>query len=104
MADATDLKSVDRKVVWVRLPPSAPFISITYRLSSLPLHHRNGVNSVAHLVFVQIAEKNRFLTSSRVAPSLTSLIDCSCRLFRDGLIGLYVISPFSFVALLTGFS
>src|SRR5258708_35205932 len=24
MADATDLKSVDRKVVWVRLPPSAP--------------------------------------------------------------------------------
>jgi hypothetical protein len=25
MADATDLKSVDRKVVWVRLPPSAPF-------------------------------------------------------------------------------
>ena len=40
MADATDLKSVDRKVVWVRLPPSAPFISITYRLSSLPLHHR----------------------------------------------------------------
>ncbi len=29
MADATDLKSVDRKVVWVRLPPSAPIISIT---------------------------------------------------------------------------
>jgi hypothetical protein len=28
MADATDLKSVDRKVVWVRLPPSAPIISI----------------------------------------------------------------------------
>ena len=26
MADATDLKSVDRKVVWVRLPPSAPII------------------------------------------------------------------------------
>src|SRR6266571_6686548 len=26
MADATDLKSVDRKVVWVRLPPSAPFL------------------------------------------------------------------------------
>jgi hypothetical protein len=25
MADAADLKSVDRKVVWVRLPPSAPF-------------------------------------------------------------------------------
>ena len=29
MADATDLKSVDRKVVWVRLPPSAPVKSIT---------------------------------------------------------------------------
>ena len=26
MADATDLKSVDRKVVWVRLPPSAPLL------------------------------------------------------------------------------
>ena len=30
--------------------------------------------------------------------------DGSCRLFRDGLIGLYVIIPFSFAALLTGFS
>ena len=28
MADATDLKSVDRKVVWVRLPPSAPNITV----------------------------------------------------------------------------
>jgi len=110
---------------------------------------RNGVNSVAHLVFVQIAEKNHFLTSSRVAPSLISLIasfmamtrsarkfvvtvsitfgrlarcgrrlsgsrhrrydksgfsDGSCRLFRDGSIGLYVTIPFSFAALLTGFS
>jgi hypothetical protein len=34
MADATDLKSVDRKVVWVRLPPSAPISSITYKYSS----------------------------------------------------------------------
>src|SRR6185436_13001956 len=33
MADATDLKSVDRKVVWVRLPPSAPINSVTYRQS-----------------------------------------------------------------------
>ena len=24
MADATDSKSVDRKVMWVRLPPSVP--------------------------------------------------------------------------------
>ena len=32
MADATDLKSVDRKVVWVRLPPSAPINSITYKV------------------------------------------------------------------------
>ena len=32
MADATDLKSVDRKVVWVRLPPSAPI-----RINSLPV-------------------------------------------------------------------
>ena len=30
MADATDLKSVDRKVVRVRLPPSAPIFSIVY--------------------------------------------------------------------------
>src|SRR6266404_1107370 len=26
MADATDLKSVDRKVVWVRLPPPSPLL------------------------------------------------------------------------------
>src|SRR5947209_5047012 len=30
MADATDLKSVDRKVVWVRLPPSAPLIVLRF--------------------------------------------------------------------------
>jgi hypothetical protein len=35
MADATDLKSVDRKVVRVRLPPSAPIIAITYNESSV---------------------------------------------------------------------
>ena len=28
MADAADLKSVDRKVVWVRLPPSAPNMTV----------------------------------------------------------------------------
>src|SRR5689334_12731763 len=33
MADATDLKSVDRKVVWVRLPPSAPTESTVYEHS-----------------------------------------------------------------------
>src|SRR6185295_10166234 len=35
MADATDLKSVDRKVVWVRLPPSAP-IAFNNLQRSLP--------------------------------------------------------------------
>ena len=35
MADATDLKSVDRKVVWVRLPPSAP-IQLLHSPSLLP--------------------------------------------------------------------
>ena len=28
MADATDLKSVFRKEVWVRIPPRAPFFSL----------------------------------------------------------------------------
>ena len=27
LVDATDLKSVDRKVVWVRVPPRAPMVS-----------------------------------------------------------------------------
>jgi hypothetical protein len=37
MADATDLKSVDRKVVWVRLPPSAPIDNL-----QLPVPARKG--------------------------------------------------------------
>ena len=57
MADATDLKSVDRKVVWVRLPPSAPIISIAYKTHHFSLSFRHGVNSVANIVFVQIAEE-----------------------------------------------
>ena len=57
MADATDLKSVDRKVVRVRLPPSAPIGSITYRHSSFESEFRYGVKSVAHTVFGQIAQE-----------------------------------------------
>ena len=53
MADATDLKSVDRKVVWVRLPPSAPIVSITYKDSSFEPEFRNGVNSVAKLISIE---------------------------------------------------
>ena len=30
MADATDSKSVDRKVMWVRLPPSVPSLPARY--------------------------------------------------------------------------
>ncbi len=37
MADATDLKSVDRKVVWVRLPPSAPLYLLRFD-STLPYY------------------------------------------------------------------
>jgi hypothetical protein len=48
MADATDLKSVDRKVVWVRLPPSAPFLIslfVAFAVRSLPcsLHLPQGL-------------------------------------------------------------
>jgi hypothetical protein len=47
MADATDLKSVDRKVVWVRLPPSAPILIsllVAFVVRSLPysLHPPQG--------------------------------------------------------------
>jgi hypothetical protein len=59
MADATDLKSVDRKVVWVRLPPSAPIISTSYRHLWFESYSRNGVNSVARFLLVQIPEERR---------------------------------------------
>jgi hypothetical protein len=59
MADATDLKSVDRKVVWVRLPPSAPIGSITTSIHSLNVKIRNGGNSVARLILVEIIEEDR---------------------------------------------
>jgi len=57
-----DLKSVDRKVVRVRVPPSAPIISIITANHFLTMDQRNGVNSVARIVYVQIAEKDHFLT------------------------------------------
>ena len=48
MADATDLKSVDRKVVWVRLPPSAPLLISLFQ--SFAVHSAFGcVNSVMGL-------------------------------------------------------
>ena len=50
MADATDLKSVDRKVVWVRLPPSAPISSMLSFLDadsdgSSDLQRASGIQS-----------------------------------------------------------
>jgi len=51
-----DLKSVGRKVVRVRLPPSAPIISITYKDSSFESEFRNGVKSVAQLISIEFVE------------------------------------------------
>ena len=61
MADATDLKSVDRKVVWVRLPPSAPIISISYEHLCSELNSRYEVSTVAQLIFDRICGGNRRL-------------------------------------------
>ena len=71
MADATDLKSVDRKVVWVRLPPSAPIISWTYSQSLFDDGPTQGVNSVACPNFAQIVEEKSHLYSLELAPSAT---------------------------------
>ena len=57
MADATDLKFVDRKVVRVRLPPPAPIISLTYRQPLITLTSHNGVKSVAAPIFAQSHKK-----------------------------------------------
>ena len=46
MADAADLKSVVRKDVRVRLPPSAPIIINSTDSACPPLKSRNGVWSV----------------------------------------------------------
>jgi hypothetical protein len=45
MADATDLKSVDRKVVWVRIPPSAPFLISLVESFAVSLAFGCGVNA-----------------------------------------------------------
>ena len=58
MADATDLKSVVRKGVRVRLPPSAPIISITYKQWLMSLSSHNGEESVAGANLVQFPKKN----------------------------------------------
>src|SRR5947207_8349775 len=62
-----NLKSVASSPVRVRIPPSAPIISIIYADSSFQ-NSRNRVNSVGHLTLVQIVEKNSPATKS-VSPS-----------------------------------
>ena len=56
MADATDLKSVVRKGVRVRLPPSAPIISITYGSQFAELNFRYGVSSVVCPILIEFTE------------------------------------------------
>ena len=58
MADATDLKSVDRKVVRVRLPPSAPRFQQLTKTHHFSLNSDNGVDSVDQLIFVNIIDRN----------------------------------------------
>ena len=53
-----DLKSVGSNPVRVRIPPSAPIVSIIYKDSSFSLNSHNGVNSVAELILVEIIEEN----------------------------------------------
>ena len=38
LVDATDLKSVDRKVVWVQVPPRAPMSRMTMYLLGASCH------------------------------------------------------------------
>src|SRR6266404_4445432 len=64
----TDLKFVGRKAVRVRVPPSAPIISITAN-HFLTIDRRNGVNSVACPNFAQIVEEKSHLHSFELAPS-----------------------------------
>jgi len=55
------------------------------------------------ITFGRLARCGRRLSGSRHRRyDKSGFSDGSCRLFRDGLIGLYVIIPFSFAALLTG--
>ena len=68
MADATDLKSVDRKVVWVRLPPSAPITSILWQECCAVNEIRYGVSVRCVLNFVQIVEEDFDLHSFEPAP------------------------------------
>ena len=72
MADATDLKSVVRKDVRVRLPPSAPIkFNSLQQMTVWALDQRNGVKSVAHIVSVQIAEEKPCLYATAVGSSST---------------------------------
>src|ERR1051325_1934517 len=70
MADAADLKSVVRKDVRVRLPPSAPQrINLNHRLS---LYQHNGVNSFARTCRYSTTEHRVFTGSlaSKVSDQL----------------------------------
>ena len=56
MADAADLKSVVRKDVRVRLPPSAPSYQSLTKTHRFYPNFRHGVKSVAELSSIEFIE------------------------------------------------
>ena len=86
MADATDLKSVDRKVVWVRLPPSAPSTMTSLPLPEHIALHRDRMwrrdedlrveSALDAERFIQdVGFANTLTDARRAGPSLSSRFD-----------------------------
>ena len=66
MADATDLKSVVRKGVRVRLPPSAPHhFNNLQPIRLFTMDQRNGANSVEREILVMFVEELRALVLAK---------------------------------------
>ena len=100
-----DLKFVGSNPVRVRVPPSAPIISISYGhlLSELKSHY--GVSSVAALYLSEIAEQNRFDANSNPPSSKTAVKGVltivgsspTCGVIPINELGRFWTAPFSFV-------
>ena len=68
----TDLKFVGSNPVWVRIPPSAPTISMTYKYSSSSLKPRNGVWSVERKILAKSLGKSHFPQLSLIVISASA--------------------------------
>src|SRR6266536_1588869 len=83
MPISKNLKSVGSNLARVRIPPSAPITSITYKQSSFALQHTQRSYLRCAAYFGWICEAKSHHTRDHLAPSAVFLNLISCRSFSN---------------------